>query len=157
MEIVKFYIKALAREFIINLATNSFMGMNVVVTSNMRPDTYTTPQCFSHNHPTLRKEMRMVQYVQDDIDDFVAAINRLAPVHLVPEKINEALIYVCQKHIDRHSRIWYADLLMYTDIYVYILGTIFPQYRPKLSHIYSQAATNLESKFGIFIRRAPLF
>ena len=77
MEIVKFYIKALAREFIINLATNSFMGMNVVVTSNMRPDTYTTPQCFSHNHPTLVKEMRMVQYVQDDIDDFVAAINRL--------------------------------------------------------------------------------
>ena len=74
MEIVKFYIKALAREFIINLATNSFMGMNVVVTSNMRPDTYTTPQCFSHNHPTLRKEMRMVQYVPDVTitSDFIA-------------------------------------------------------------------------------------
>lgn len=155
MESVKFYIKALAKEFIINLATNSFMGIDVVVTSNMRPATYKTPACFSE--PMLGKEMRMVQYVQDDIDNLVAAINNLSPNSLDSSKINDALIYVCQQHIKRCNRIWFADLLMYIDIYIYVLGTIFPQYRPTLSQIYSQTAITLEKKFEMYIQRPPLF
>lgn len=157
METIKFYIKALSKEFTINFVTDSFMGVNVIVTSNLRPETYRTPQCFSHNHPTLRKEMRMVQYVLEDINNFVAALNKLAPNNLVPSKITEALTYVCREHINQCHRIWYADLLMYTDIYVYILGTIYPQYRVSITKIYEQVVSELECKFEAYVRRPPLF
>lgn len=124
----------------------------MIVTSSLRSPKYAT--CIAC--PIVGVELRTEQEFKDDFTIVLDAINA-TEMSATVFVIKQALLRVCNKHIQQYGHIWIADSMMYVDCAVFILQAINNLSAEDCSDTYDDLADYIVGAMGDALKRPNSF
>lgn len=114
---------------------------------------------FVYLDPTLRhpdfmpqnpmQNMGLIISRQDYFEDLNNFLKKVIISNRVidPEFIQSVLVDICKEHINKFGRLWYNDLIIYTDLYIAIEKAIFKHSLQQSQNLYRLSIYKVLNKF----------